>query len=363
MKPSICIAAAALALAAVSCSKAAWKAEGTIAGAEGKQLILEAPDNMGRWYPLDTVEVDKKGRFSLSEPAAGHPEVFRLTLGKESLYFPIDSIETVNITSDAASFATSATLSGSDAAEKMQQINELINKVVSRQGEQAVAYDPDLKRALAEAILRDPAGIVAYYTIFRRVGDTPIFDITNRSDLRLIGAVANAYNAHRPADPRTPYLASLYLQARRATGSRIPTDTIVAQEITLPEIKLLDRNGKPRTLSAEAQKAKVVLLNFTAYAAENSPALNVELARIYRENHGKGLEIYQVAVDDDEFAWRQAAENLPWITVYNSQKEGAATLMRYNVTALPATFIINNGELVERIDDPTRIASSVARYL
>ena len=37
--------------------------------------------------------------------------------------------------------------------------------------------------------------------------------------------------------------------------------------------------------------------------------------------------------------------------------------MRYNVTALPATFIINNGELVERIDDPTRIASSVARYL
>ena len=152
MKPSICIAAAALALAAVSCSKAAWKAEGTIAGAEGKQLILEAPDNMGRWYPLDTVEVDKKGRFSLSEPAAGHPEVFRLTLGKESLYFPIDSIETVNITSDAASFATSATLSGSDAAEKMQQINELINQVVSRQGEQAVAYDPDLKRALAEAI-------------------------------------------------------------------------------------------------------------------------------------------------------------------------------------------------------------------
>lgn len=363
MKPHIYIAAATLALAAASCSQARWKAEGTVAGAEGKSLVLEAPNSFGLWYPLDTVEIDSKGHFKVTALPAGHPEVYRLTLGKESLYFPVDSIETVTIAADAADFATSCTISGSESADHMQQVNDLIAKVVREQGEKAVAYDPALRRALAETILRDPAGIVAYYTIFRRVGDTPLFDLTQKSDLRLVGAVANAYNTRRPDDPRTPFLSRLYISGRKAAGAYMPADTIVATEITLPEIEMLDNHGKPRSLNTEAANSRVLILNFTAYAAENSPALNLELAKIYEANHSKGLGIYQVSVDDDEFAWRQAAENLPWVTVFNSPKEGARNLLRYNVTALPATFIIHNGELAERVDDPTRIASAVARYL
>ena len=54
----------------------------------------------------------------------------------------------------------------------------------------------------------------------------------------------------------------------------------------------------------------------------------------------------------------------PWVTVYNSPKDGEATLRDYNVGALPAIFVINrNGELVERVEDPTRLSSAVARYL
>ncbi len=144
----------------------------------------------------------------------------------------------------------------------------------------------------------------------------------------------------------------------------MPTDTIVAQEIHLPEITLLDDEGNTQTLSEVTSKGNVVVLNFTAYSAEASPAFNLELAKIYNANKGKGLEIYQVSVDDDEFFWKQAARNLPWITVYNSPKEGAANLLRYNVTSLPATFIINrNGELVERIEDITRLESAIQRYL
>jgi hypothetical protein len=76
------------------------------------------------------------------------------------------------------------------------------------------------------------------------------------------------------------------------------------------------------------------------------------------------LEIYQIAFDDDEFEWKQSAKNLPWITVYNSPKVGSENLVKYNVSALPTTFIVNRkGELVERVDNPTRIASAVARYL
>ena len=71
-----------------------------------------------------------------------------------------------------------------------------------------------------------------------------------------------------------------------------------------------------------------------------------------------------MSVDSDEFAWKQAAANIPLIAVFNSPKHGAKSLLQYNVTNLPATFVINRkGELVERIDDLTRLSSAVARYL
>lgn len=363
------LSAATVAIVAVatlsSCSDKKWKAEGTVAGGEGKELVLEAPNGRGGWYATDTISVDRHGKFTVKGVPAGHPEVYRLTLGGESLYFPIDSLEAVTITADASHFGNNYTVAGSESAEKMQEINDLIAKVVKTDGEQAVAYDPTLKRALAEAILRDPAGIVAYYTIFRKVGNTQLFDTSSRSDLKLIGAVANAYAQHRPNDPRTEFLTNLYISNhKKLSVNTAPTDTIMAQIIHVPEISLLDAQGKTRSLTAEASKGKVMVVNFTAYSAEGSPALNVELARIYNAHKSQGFEIYQVSVDDDEFFWKKAAKNLPWITVYNSPKSGAENLLRYNVSAIPATFIINrNGELVERIDDITRLESAVQRYL
>ncbi len=338
-------AAAAAILILGSCSDKKWQAEGTVAGGADKSLVLEAPNGYGGWYPVDTVTISPDGAFKVKGEPAGHPEIYRLTLGKESVYFPVDSLESINITADASAFGTAYTLTGSESAEKMQQVNDAIAKVVKEHGEQAVAYDPELKRMLAETILRDPSGIVAYYTIFRRVGNTLIFNPDEKSDLRIIGAVANAFANSRP-------------------GLYNPADTIVAQEIRLPEIALLDKDGKRRSLSEVTDQGKVVVLNFTAYGAEASPAFNLELAKVYDAHKAEGLEIYQVSVDDDEFLWKQAARNLPWITVYNSPKDGAETLLKYNVGQIPATYVINrNGELVERVPDVTKLETTVRRYL
>lgn len=352
------------AAAAVSCSQNKWKAEGTIAGGEGKDLVLEASNRFGQWYAVDTVTIDKEGRFKVAQTPAGHPEIYRLTLGDQSLYFPIDSTETVTITGNAAEFGNAYTITGSASAERMQTVNDIIKKAVATRGERAVATDAELKRALANQILGDPAGVVAYYTIFRKVGNTPLFNPEDRADLRVIGAVANAYVEQRPTDPRTEYLSTVFMQHRRARRSIVPTDTIVATETVLPEISLLDPSGKERSLSEEASKGKVIVLNFTAYTADASPALNLELAKVYEAYKNAGLDIYQVSVDTDEFAWRQAAANIPWIAVYNSPKNGARTLLKYNVTDLPATFVINRrGELMERVDDINGLEAAVRRYL
>lgn len=363
MKVTQLVFTATTALLLASCAKKEWTIEGTIADADGKDLVLEAPANNG-WYPVDTVTLDNKGNYRFSMAPAGHSEIYRLTLGGSSAYFPVDSTERIKLTATAPDIASTAKLSGSESAEQMQAVNDLIAVAVAKSGNAAAVYDPDLKRQLAQQVLRDPSGIVAYYTVFRRVGDVAVFNPAERSDLRIIGAVANAYDRAHPDDPRTTLLKQVYLVNHRGQNYSLPTDTIEAREISLPEISLLDLKGVRRSLNEEASKGKVLVLNFTAYTAPESPAFNLELAKIYEQYRDRGLEIYQVALDADEFQWRESASNLPWIAVYNTPSDGAAALRSYNVSELPATFIISrNGELVERIDQINRLSAAVTRYL
>ena len=125
------VVAAIAGLAALcGCSENKWHAKGVVNGADSADLIVEAPNGRGGWYPVDTVTTDKSGSFSVAGYVVGHPEIFRLTLNGESVYFPIDSIESVDITADAANFGSGYTLAGSESAEKLLQVNNLIDATV-----------------------------------------------------------------------------------------------------------------------------------------------------------------------------------------------------------------------------------------
>ena len=108
----------------------------------------------------------------------------------------------------------------------------------------------------------------------------------------------------------------------------------------------------------------MVLLNFTAYAAEESPAFNVALNKVYEKYHNQGFEIFQVSLDENEYAWKQTAKNLPWITVLNSVADGTQILSQYNVSSLPTVFLFNrNGELVERVNDISQLDAAIAKLI
>ncbi|MBR2085142.1 MAG: hypothetical protein IJ879_11255, partial [Muribaculaceae bacterium] len=61
--------------------------------------------------------------------------------------------------------------------------------------------------------------------------------------------------------------------------------------------------------------------------------------------------------------WRQAAENLPWITVYDPMGVNSQNVGAYHVNSLATTFIIRNGEIVERVEDITGLKAAVAKYI
>ena len=135
-----------------------------------------------------------------------------------------------------------------------------------------------------------------------------------------------------------------------------PTDTVYADVATIIDIKLQDYSGKDYKLSEVAAANRVVLLDFTAYAIDVSPQLNKLLNDIYQSYHSRGLEIYQVSLDPDNVIWREAAKNLPWITVFDPMGINSQTVGAYNVNGIPTTFI-------ERVEDATRLKAAVAKYL
>ncbi len=360
---SLTVSALAMAMMAVSCATDSdkWHIKGSIEGLSDSDALLLEGSNQGYWYLIDTIVPGKNGKFEYAHEPQGYPDIYRLRVGSEMIYFPIDSTETVTVTATLPSAGNSHTLTGSPEAARMTTVDSLINATAARVGAAGVTTDSLLKQRLNQIMLADPSGIAAYYIVSKRIGNRPLYNAANRTDRRFIGAVANAYAEKRPDDPRTNYLKNLYLSNRPSSSTPL---TIEAKQIGAFEIELFDPKGKSHSLLDLAANGKATILSFTAYAADWSPAFNFELNKIYSKYKGDGLEIYQVSVDTDEYAWKEAAKNLPWITVLNNISDGGRVLRDYNVGSLPTTFVINrNGEIVERVLDIDDLEPAVRKAL
>ena len=350
---------AMMAVLSVACGGNNFNVTGKIEGAsDTTQMVVEVSNN-GMWLIVDSVKFAKDGSFKVTQPAAQYADVYRLRYKNKSIYFPIDSVETIDIKSDMSAFSTAYTLSGTHDAEDMMNVDK---KAMQMHGADSASMQA-WKQELAQKILSNPSGILAYYIINKYIGEQPLYNPQDKEDLKMIGAVANAYNSYKPNDPRTAYLVALTINNRRVTAPTTKT-VVEVDEIPLLEISLQDENGKIQDLSKVSAQGKVVVLNFTVYNAELSPAFNKILSDEYKKYKGKNLEIYQIAYDNDEFSWRQAAKNLPWITVYDSEGINSANLMKYNVGGFPAIFIINRkGEIVERVFEIEKLSSAIAKYM
>lgn len=359
MKKIILMIAVIAALTACDGNK--FHIDGTLEGAsDTTTLVLEQSSN-GEWLIVDSVEVNKNGKFSVSAPAPVVPSIYQLRLGNQSICFPIDSLDHLTITAKMPNLATDYSIGGSEHAEQVMKIDKAAMQFAGGKG--TAAELQAWKDQLSRQIAADPSGIVAYYTINKYIDGKPLFDPTNDNDLRIIGAVANSFNSFRPDDPRTNYLVNLLLDGqRRRRAMNAQNDTVFADVASLIDVKLQDNNGKQQSLADVASHNRVVLLDFTAYTTEISPQLNKLLNDIYQQYHSRGLEIYQVSVDQDNVAWRQAAQNLPWITVFEPMSINSQTIGNYNVNGIPTTFIIKNGEIVERVEDATRLKAAVGKY-
>ena len=355
--------------------------KGVVAGADGQLMYLE---NVGisNVVTLDSIKLAPGGKFKFTEKRPEYPDFYRLRLNNQLINFAVDSTETISFVADAGTFATSYSVEGSENSKAIKAItlaqldaNQAISRLRKEYEDKMISDTTYRMKVLAAAdaykevarkyIYSAPMSTAAYFALFQQIDGLLFFDLYDRKDVKAYGAVATSYNHTYPESPRSKHLYNLTLQSMKVLRAQRPVDysNVETKEISFLDIELPDVRGEVVKLSTVAP-GKVVLINFTAYQTEWSPALNMALGELYTKYHDQELEIYQVSLDSDFHFWRNGASNLPWVTVHDPQSVYSQVAGLYNVKQLPTLFILDRkGNLVKRVEDVKKLEADVKAVL
>lgn len=330
----------------VSCTESKFKIKGEIYGAEGQSVVLEKSDFHGRWVAVDSAKVGSNGEFSIKSDSPASPEVYRLSLGNSFIYLPIDSIETLSLSTSSKDFGQNYTLTGTQQAELMTAFEKELLSLEKKDSTSMAEF----KKGVYSKYIKDGEGsILSYYVLTKIFDNKPLYDPSDPQDVKYYTAVATQFDNYRPGDPHGQMVKDVSLSAMRKRNSNSGKKTVMeAQELKVIDIALPDTKGNIVKLSDAVGKGKPVVVVFSMMNESESPIFNRELASIYNSRPG-AIEIYQVSFDAGQYEWREAAGNLPWINVLDPQGTSSSALRDYNVSNLPAVFLYDaNGDLVDR---------------
>lgn len=359
--------------------------QGTISGADSATLYLERL-SLNETTLLDSTKLDLEGKYKFEQTAPQFGEFYLLKLGNKVINVAIDSTETVTINAEKSTFAGKYTVEGSKNTVKIKEVvlaqnklememrnltKELQDKAISQNDyvERIQSAINEYKELATNIIREDYNSLAAYFALFQKVDDLLIFDPYQRGDRSLFQATATIWLQTRPDSPRTKQLETFVLSVlseirnQAKIAEKLQTESDVAKEdiVNFYNISLPDITGKKIDLGS--MKGKAIILDFTAYQADYSPAHNILLNKVY-EKYKTQVEIYQVSFDADEHLWKNAAYNLPWTCVWDARSFSSEYVTKFNIKGLPTAFLINkNGDIVQRLYSFQEIESALKKVL
>lgn len=382
IKGIVCVVAVVAAFLASCDGGESFTVKGDVSGAKGRMLYFSNIGIRGVEV-VDSVRLGGNGDFEFSCPRPECYDFYRLKLenGGRGITIAIDSTETVTVHADAANFADSCTIEGSPESLKVmalisleralqEQVNRLLQSKsptvgITRETIYRLIYE--FKQNICrEYIAAAPRSAAAYYSLFLRMNGEPLFDpLHNRFDSRCFSAVATGLNLINPHSQRAMHLYNMARKGMQATRP-VVRDTVYVEPtdaaIGLFDIKLPDIYGD--SISLTSLKGKVVLLDFTVYSDARISARNLELRELYSDYKERGLEIYQISLDEDVHFWKTSADNLPWICVRDGNGFHSYNATLYRVDKLPTYFLINrDNEVVLRDEQVSNLRETIEGLL
>lgn len=351
---------AAAAMVAAACSNGA-KVEVQLSDAPSTDVIVKLLD-VNRYEVLDTVKTDDSGRFSYKvDVAKGDPEfVYLFHKNTKIASLLLKAGDDVRVSADTLG---NYTVEGSEESVKLALVEKNHATVAARINSIASAMQNADEKALAELrqqlgqeyvkyyrecvryVMENSRSLTAVPVLFQNFGvDLPVFAQTTDAIhfLNISDSLAIEY-------PDSRYVKALKAEADRRYGYlELENRIINAEEVGYPDIVLPDIKAEKVRLSEV--DAKVVMIYFWSSTDAGQKMFNLDVLKsLYEDYHSKGFEIYQVALDPDKTSWARVVkqQNLPWINVCDGLGSASEYVTTYNIPALPATYIIADGELVD----------------
>ncbi len=337
------------------------KVSGVLAAGQGSEVIVKLLD-VNRYEVLDTVAVDAAGKFSYKvKVAKGQPEFVYLfykdtkiaslllergdkvdvkadTLGNFEVSGSEESLRLVQIEKDYAA----ASLKLGEIAAKMEgSDNETVSQLSREFKQEYINY----YRSRVKYILQNSKSMTCIPVLYQNFGtQLPVFSQSTDA-IHFI----NTADSLETVYPESKYVKALRKEAERRFGYlELESQLRNAEEVGFPEVELPDINARKVKLSDV--DSKVTMLYFWDPSNVNQKMFNLDILKsLYDEFNARGFEIYQAALTPDKAGWAQIvkSQNLPWINVCDGLGGNSPYIVTYNLSALPAIYIIADGQLVD----------------
>ncbi|MFV0346601.1 MAG: thioredoxin-like domain-containing protein [Bacteroidales bacterium] len=336
-----------------------FEVSGVIDGAKGKMLYFERV-GVATNTAVDSVKLSAKGKFCFADYDS-IPTFYQLRLENGSLItLLVDSGQQVLVNGNYGKFASSYDVSGSKGSESIKPLSLLHLK--ARTDIYMIQNNKTLSPAVKnDSILSVKNGLAAVFTEYLNDFDnvfsmTSLYVLSQRwddgsrvvSDPVQIKKIANTLSSVYPSSVNVKSLYNEAMSIIKQERSVRWQNTMDAMAVDYPAIELPDVNGAMRSLSD--LEGKMVLIQFWSADDATSRIQNEVLVAAYKKYRSKGFEIYQVSIDENEDAWKEAVktDGLTWINV-GDMKGSVSACNSYNVKVIPTNFIINKkGELAAR---------------
>lgn len=352
---------------------------GKITNAEGKYLYLDEL-KVASSVPIDSVKIKKDGSFEFKGKIS-YPNFYLLRLNvKNFVTLLVDTTEKITVYGDAANFSRDYIVEGSPGSLLVQELNEQLTKtkhkldsirsrmIVFRTHEnyrfEKIRWEQELATIKKNQIeysssfvQKHPFSMSSVLALYQK------FDDSNYviQDLQSLKVAASALNS---VFPKSEHVKALYANTKslmvQEKGNKLK-EYIAEKGVNSPDIVLPDNNGKEISLSS--LRGKIVLIQYWSAKDRASRIQNQVLAELYSKYKSRGLEIYQISIDNDRVAWLNAIEQdgLKWINV-GDMKGSVLALQLYNIQHIPSNYILDKeGHIVARDLQGPELNQAVAR--
>jgi peroxiredoxin len=375
-----------LVLTLVSCNRGkSVRITGNISGLKEGSMVMLEQLQVEATKVIDSCETGNDGDFKFRVEGMESPEFLRLRLGSNKyitlLTHPGEKVE---IQGSMENIPAGYKVMGSEGSSLIQKLetelsrnSERIDSLVTiynslSSGPEDDAVRSELESNYAEVfkeqkkftigfVITHYNSMASIFALYQKLNDsTGVLD--SPRDIQYFKIVSDSLGKRYPESNHVKALrADLN---RKLTGYRVRLLEQMANNapVGYPDIALPDQQGD--TINLRSLAGKVILLNFWISSSPASLMQNREIAALYATYKSRGLEVYSVSLDTDKEAWKKAiSENAyNWIDVFEGTSSTSRVAVLYNVTKLPAYYLIDKkGDIAGRDLDDKTLRSKIAQ--